>query len=91
MPNFLDRRQSLTIERVLNGNCQPFSLAAADHSKINGSRYSDFDEVARIEGGRQRSGGKVEPKNVTVKLVEDRRMRIAIRQDTNRNLLILLT
>jgi hypothetical protein len=90
MPDLLDERQCLTIERMFDADNQRLALPAADFSEIKSFRASNLHQIACIQTDRGRNRRQIDPQQLSIEGADQSRTRIAIRQYTDRNLLILL-
>lgn len=55
MPDLLDERQCLTIERMFDADNHRLTLPAVDFSEIKSFRASDLHEITRAQSYRGRN------------------------------------
>jgi len=90
MPDLLDERQCLTIERMLNADNHRLALPAADFSEIKSFRAGNLHQIACSQICLRGNPRQIDPEQVPIQIVQKSRIRIAGRQQADRNLLILL-
>ncbi len=89
VPDLLDYGQRLTIESVFDADRYFFCPPAANHTEIKSLGGRNFNQITRIQTGGTLFRKEIESQKVPVQIVQNSSAGRAIRQQTNRNLLIL--
>lgn len=90
MPDLLDERQRLTIERMFDSDNQRPTAPAADFTQKKRFRAGNLHQIARFQTEIIRNLREIDPQQVIVPNAEKRILSVTVRQQPNRNLLILL-
>ena len=80
MPDLLDERQCLTIERMFDADNYRFALPAADFSEIKSLRASNLHQITRLQTCFTWIGRQIDPQRLAIQTTEESRMSVAIRQ-----------
>ena len=80
MPDLLDERQCLTIERMFDTDNHRLPLPTVDLSEIKSFRASDLHQIARIQTDFSWKRRQIDPQQVTIQIADKSRIRFAVRQ-----------
>jgi hypothetical protein len=90
MPDLVDERQSLAIQRVFDGDDHRPILPTINFSEVKGLRAGYLHQIAGIQAYFGSNGREIDLQQMTVETAKHRRVGITIRQESDRNMLILL-
>ena len=90
MPDLLDESQNLAIQRVFDGDDHRPILPTINFSEIKGLRAGYLHQISGIQPYFGWNGREIDLQQLTIQTAKHRRVGIAIRQESDRNMLILL-
>lgn len=86
MPDLLDKRERLTIERMFDAHNHRLALPAPDFSEIKSFRASYLHQITGIQTDVRCNRRQIDPQHLTIQFVKKSNMRVTVRQQADRNL-----
>ena len=80
MPDLLDERQCLTIERMFDADNHRLAMPTADFSEIKSFRASNLHQITCIQTSLGWNRRQIDPQQVAIQTAEKSRVSVAIRQ-----------